>query len=176
MRNRITWGSIPAYLVVFLLGAAITVGCNDQVKPPSQDSAGQVLPPSNRSGIAIEQPNDASKPTQIRSTESNPIPSQPTASNVNRLPRMVDLGADKCVPCKAMAPILRDLKAEYKGKVEVEFIDVWKDPNPGKQYRIRVIPTQIFFDAQGKELFRHEGFYSREDILAKWMEFEFIKG
>jgi len=87
------------------------------------------------------------------------------------LPRLVDLGADKCVPCKAMAPILEELKKTYAGQLQVDFIDVWKNPGAGDQYGLRVIPTQIFFSADGKELFRHEGFFSREDILAKWAEF-----
>ena len=86
------------------------------------------------------------------------------------LPRLVDLGADKCIPCKQMAPILEDLKTTYAGQLEVEFIDVWKNPDAGGQYGIRVIPTQIFLDAQGKELFRHEGFFGKDDMLAKWKE------
>jgi thioredoxin 1 len=86
------------------------------------------------------------------------------------LPRMVDLGADKCIPCKMMAPILEEMKTAYAGQLEVEFIDVWKNPDAGGQYGIRMIPTQIFFDASGKELFRHEGFYGKEDMLAKWKE------
>jgi thioredoxin 1 len=86
------------------------------------------------------------------------------------LPRLVDLGADKCIPCKMMAPVLKELKKEYAGRMEVEFIDVWKDPKAGKAYKINLIPTQIFFDATGKELFRHEGFLSKKDILAKWKE------
>jgi thioredoxin 1 len=95
-------------------------------------------------------------------------------SNVEQsetLPKLVDLGADKCIPCKMMAPILEELKKEYAGVFDVEFIDVWKNPDAGKPYSIRVIPTQIFFDASGKELFRHEGFFSKEDILAKWKQF-----
>jgi thioredoxin 1 len=86
------------------------------------------------------------------------------------LPRLVDLGADKCIPCKMMAPVLKELKKEYAGRMEVQFIDVWKTPDAGKAYRINLIPTQIFFDASGKELFRHEGFFSKADILAKWKE------
>jgi thioredoxin 1 len=86
------------------------------------------------------------------------------------LPKLLDLGADKCIPCKAMAPILARLKQEYSGKFEVEFIDVWKDESAGKRYGVEIIPTQIFFDANGKERFRHVGFFSREDILAKWKE------
>lgn len=86
------------------------------------------------------------------------------------LPTLVDLGADKCIPCKMMAPILDELKEEYQGRLIVTFIDVWKDPAPGRKYGIRAIPTQIFLDPQGKELFRHEGFFSKEDILSKWRE------
>jgi thioredoxin 1 len=87
-----------------------------------------------------------------------------------KLPRLIDLGAGKCIPCKMMAPILEELKKEYAGRMEVVFIDVWKDPEAGKAYGIEVIPTQIFYDAEGKELFRHVGFFGKEDILGKWKE------
>jgi len=86
------------------------------------------------------------------------------------LPRLVDFGATKCIPCKMMAPILDDLKKTCAGKIDVQFIDVWENQAAGSQYGIRIIPTQIFYDATGKELFRHEGFFSKEDILAKWKE------
>ena len=92
------------------------------------------------------------------------------AAESAKLPRLVDLGADKCIPCKAMAPILKELKTKYAGRMDVEFIDVWKNPDAGKAYKIKLIPTQIFFDASGKERFRHEGFFGKEDILAKWKE------
>jgi thioredoxin 1 len=86
------------------------------------------------------------------------------------LPKLIDLGAGKCIPCKMMFPVLDDLKKEYASKLEVEFIDVWNNPDAGKQYGIEVIPTQIFYDATGKELFRHIGFFAKDDILAKWKE------
>ncbi len=86
------------------------------------------------------------------------------------LPRLLDLGADKCIPCKMMAPILDELKAEFTESFSVEFIDVWKNPDAAQPFGAKVIPTQIFFSADGTELFRHEGFFSREDILAKWRE------
>ncbi|MBN2208269.1 MAG: thioredoxin family protein [Candidatus Coatesbacteria bacterium] len=94
----------------------------------------------------------------------------PVENPKTRLPRLVDLGAGKCIPCKMMAPILEELQKEYKGKFEVIVIDVWKDQSAGQRYGIRLIPTQIFYDATGTELFRHQGFYSKEDILAKWKE------
>jgi thioredoxin 1 len=80
------------------------------------------------------------------------------------LPRLVDLGAGKCIPCKRMAPILEALKVDYTGAVDVQFIDVWQNPQAGRPYGIRLIPTQIFFDRAGRERFRHEGFFAREEI------------
>ena len=102
-----------------------------------------------------------------------PAANEPAASPAEapkKLPRMVDLGADKCIPCKMMAPILEELKKEYAGRVDVEFIDVWKNPTAGSEYGIQMIPTQILYGASGKELFRHTGFFAKEDILAKWAE------
>lgn len=87
-----------------------------------------------------------------------------------KLPKLIDLGAGKCIPCKMMKPILDDLKANYAEHFVTQFIDVWEYPDAGKPYGIEVIPTQIFFDADGKELFRHVGFYGKEDILGKWKE------
>jgi thioredoxin 1 len=84
------------------------------------------------------------------------------------LPRLVDLGAGKCIPCKAMAPILDQLRADYVGRLEVTFIDVWQSPDQAAPYRIHMIPTQVFYGADGRELARHEGFMSREEILAQW--------
>lgn len=92
------------------------------------------------------------------------------ASQAEALPRLVDLGAGKCIPCKAMKPILDALSAEYADVFRTEFIDVWEQEDAAKAYGVKIIPTQIFYSAEGKELFRHEGFMSKEDILAKWKE------
>ena len=86
------------------------------------------------------------------------------------LPRLLDLGSVTCIPCKMMAPMLEELRKEFAGKLQVDFIDVNQDRDAATAHGIRVIPTQIFFDASGKELFRHEGFFAKEDILAKWRE------
>ena len=69
-----------------------------------------------------------------------------------------------------MAPILEELKTEFADNFSVEFIDVWKFPDQAQPFGARVIPTQIFYGGDGTELFRHEGFFGREDILAKWRE------
>ncbi len=102
--------------------------------------------------------------------EKSPAAVAAPVSRLKRLPRLVDLGASKCIPCKMMAPVLDDLKKSYEGRMDVEFIDVWKSPDSGKDYGIKIIPTQIFYSAEGKEMFRHEGFLGKEDILAKWKE------
>lgn len=101
---------------------------------------------------------------------SRETPTAPASAVATELPRLVDLGADKCVPCKMMAPILAELRTEYAGRFEVVFIDVWKEEAKAQEYGIRVIPTQILYDADGKELMRHEGFFGKAEILAAWRE------
>ena len=108
----------------------------------------------------------------LKGAKPRPAPSPPAAATAvaAKLPRLLDLGATKCIPCKMMAPVLEELKKEYAGKLQVEFIDVWQDEAAGKQHGVEMIPTQIFYDANGKELFRHTGFFGKQDILAKWRE------
>jgi thioredoxin 1 len=97
---------------------------------------------------------------------AGPVP--PKQAPAKKVPRLVDLGAGKCIPCKAMAPILEGLKTEYAGRMDVQFIDVWKDPDAGKAHGISIIPTQIFYAADGRELARHQGFMDKDAILAQW--------
>jgi len=140
-----------AIVIVLIVAVAvvITLKQNNKAKPGA--------------GI-VEEPAKIVEGSQAEGLEA--VEGRPTKG----LPRMVDLGADKCIPCKMMAPILEELKSEYEGTLIVDFIDVWKNPDEGPKYNIKLIPTQIFFDASGKERFRHEGFISKEDILSKWKE------
>jgi thioredoxin 1 len=80
------------------------------------------------------------------------------------LPKLLDFGRGKCIPCKAMAPILKELSEEYKDRVIIKIIEIDQDPPLTMANRIRLIPTQIFFDSKNKEIFRHEGFMSKDDI------------
>lgn len=80
-------------------------------------------------------------------------------------PTMVDFGARSCIPCKKMAPILEQLEKEYRGRANVIFVDVWQDRSIGGRYRVQMIPTQVFFDAKGKETARHIGFLDRQPII-----------
>ena len=83
---------------------------------------------------------------------------------VKGMPTMVDPGANECIPCKMMVPAMENVEKKYKGKAAIIFIDVWKDKAPAKRFGIRAIPTQIFFDQEGKEIYRHEGFMSEAEI------------
>lgn len=94
----------------------------------------------------------------------------PPQTQIAAMPKMIDLGADKCIPCKQMAPILAELKDAYAGRAEIVFIDVWKNPDAGKEYGVRVIPTQIFYDGAGNEVWRHEGFLPKEEIVTRLTE------
>jgi len=83
---------------------------------------------------------------------------------------LVDLGANECIPCKMMAPMLVRLEKDYRGKAAIVFVDVWKDRAPAERFRIRAIPTQIFFDESGKEVTRHEGFLGEKAIVKQLEE------
>jgi thioredoxin 1 len=80
-------------------------------------------------------------------------------------PTVIDLGARTCIPCKKMAPILESLSNEYRGKAGVLFIDVREDQAAALKFRVQMIPTQIFFDAKGKEVKRHVGFMDKAAIV-----------
>ena len=80
-------------------------------------------------------------------------------------PAVIDLGARTCIPCRKMAPILELLSAEYRGRASVLFIDVRENNAAAERFKVRMIPTQIFFDAKGNEVKRHVGFMEKADIV-----------
>lgn len=96
----------------------------------------------------------------------------PVAMNTDgrALPRLIELGSVSCIPCKLMAPILDELRKEYPDTLRVEFIDIKKDEAAADKFAVSIMPTQVFLDADGNELFRHEGFFPKAEILAKWKE------
>lgn len=97
----------------------------------------------------------------------SPLFAAPPEVPVKGLVTMVDLGAKKCIPCKMMTPILEKLEKEYAGRAAIVFLDVWEDPKPAHRFGIQGIPTQIFFDREGREVFRHMGFLSEEGIVRR---------
>jgi thioredoxin 1 len=144
-------GRLVVVLVAVIGVAAASGGCGRQADPRESGE-----------GAPEEWTSDLDRVEEVTA---------PATWQTSGCPALVDLGAGKCIPCKMMAPILDEMRETFKGQLDVVFIDVWKDAAPGRQYGVKVIPTQIFFDEDGNELFRHQGFFSREDILAKWEEF-----
>ena len=98
--------------------------------------------------------------TVAQAAESKEIP-------VKGMVTMVDLGAKKCVPCKMMAPIMEKVEKDYQGRAVIHFYDVWEDREPATRFGIQGIPTQIFFDKDAKEVYRHVGFMSEADIVSQ---------
>jgi thioredoxin 1 len=78
----------------------------------------------------------------------------------------LELGADRCIPCKKMQPIMKEIAAMFPDRVQVVFYDVWKDPKPAEKYRVQLIPTQVFLDQKGREIARHVGLFPKDEILA----------
>jgi thioredoxin 1 len=97
-------------------------------------------------------------------------PAQPEAGQARSQPKLLDLGSGQCVPCKMMKPVLEELQTDYAEHFETVYLDISENREAAQQYGIRAIPTQIFYDAESRELFRHEGYMAKEDILAKWQE------
>ena len=150
-------------LAVASLIAAIGVSAPVQSaqKPAAKVKTGAVCPkPAPKKA-----PAKATKAAQKPAAKKSDPKAKPAANAPKALPRLLDLGATKCIPCKMMVPVLDELTKEYKDKLKVEFIDVWKDQSAAQKYKVQSIPTQIFFDAKGKEVYRHVGYFPKDDIL-----------
>lgn len=98
---------------------------------------------------------------------SDPVIKQALASG---RPTLVDFGASFCIPCKRMKPILDSLKKEYSGRANVIFVDIKEENDMAQKYRIQLMPTQVFFDARGKEVKRHMGFMDKPEIISVFKE------
>ena len=100
-----------------------------------------------------------------QTTRSDQLPAQQPAK-IGPLVTFVELGSVKCIPCRQMQPVMRAVEQKYGDQVAVIFYDVWKDDQRpfAQKYGVRVIPTQVFLDREGKEFFRHEGFFPGSEI------------
>lgn len=123
-----------------------------------------------------EQPGDANLdavPIDSLGNGSNaPLSAEntPDATPGPGIPRLVCFGAERCVPCRMMVPVREALAETYPDTLSIHFVDVWQDRTAGQRYNIRMIPTTIFVDAEGKERYRQEGFLDKETIVAKFSE------
>jgi thioredoxin 1 len=128
---------------------------------PKTGSEGRAAKPKVKSGSGVAESGEGQAQ---RNAE------QQTPSQDKRLPKVIDLGRGTCIPCTKMLPILKELQTEYKGRALVEVIDLREQPDAAKVYNLRLIPTQIFFDSDGKEVWRHEGFLPKDEIEKKLKE------
>ena len=96
-------------------------------------------------------------------TEAKPAEQEAKSIKVT----FIELGSIKCIPCKMMQPIMKEIEKEYGDQVRVVFHDVWTPEGKpyARKYRIRVIPTQVFLDREGNEYFRHEGFFAKDELV-----------
>jgi thioredoxin 1 len=78
----------------------------------------------------------------------------------------IELGSVRCIPCRMMQPVMKSIEEKYGDQVKIVFYDVWtQEGQPyASHYGIRLIPTQVFLDKNGKEFFRHEGFFPEAEI------------
>lgn len=152
--------------------ADASTGC--AVQP--QAKAGDVCPPG---GLAQSAPAGGACCPQAVSPGCCPtatapaeVPASGPATQPAKLPTLVDLGAHSCIPCKQMMPILDELRTELAGRLTVQFVDVsdQKNVSTARFYNIKLIPTQIYLDADGNELWRHEGFLPKADLLEQWKQ------
>jgi thioredoxin 1 len=90
-------------------------------------------------------------------------------------PALYEFGAKYCIPCKEMKEVMAGLKAQYGEQLEVRLVYADEEKPMFKQYKIMLIPTQVFFDASGKEVDRHIGALSKEEVLKKLQELKFIR-
>jgi thioredoxin 1 len=100
-------------------------------------------------------------PSGVAQAQAERIPAIPVKGMVT----MVDLGAGSCIPCKMMEPILKKVEERYKDKAAIVFIDLRYHRDQAARFKVRAIPTQVFFDSEGKEVYRHVGFMSEDAII-----------
>jgi len=151
----------PTAFSALILALAIAAGCADD----SRADRGPAAPPASTAGLPADQPTGQSTPP-VYAVKGEVLVTNRLDIDFSKFQvTFLELGADRCIPCKKMQPIMKEIAAMFSDRVQVVFYDVWKDPAPGEKYRIQLIPTQVFLDQQGKEIARHVGLFPKEEII-----------
>lgn len=161
-------GKSKTYLVLAVIAAIalVVILKNPQPVGDSQDQASARVEAAAPAPEEAPAPSDAAAPEAATESPTGGEASEATES----LPVFVEVGAHECVPCKMMQPVLDELRRDYEGRLTIEFADVWEDQSLGVKYNVRSIPTQVIYDASGEEVFRHVGYWPKEEIDAKLKE------
>lgn len=161
-KNEVRKGMLSKTVIVLLLLAGITAAFYARDREDKNKNESPAI------GLQTNGPAQETS-TQTAAAESTPSPTSTASASGDEkpapLPRLIELGSVRCIPCRMMAPILDELKKEYDGKLKVDFIDVWENPSAAEQFNVRAIPTQVILDSSGREVFRHTGFYPKEQIV-----------
>ena len=135
------------------------------VSPEGSKSGSTAAPPTKEEKAKTSPPAEQVKAKPTGKKPEGPLPGSKLAECLkNGLPTMADFGKGWCVPCKMMKPILEQTAQDYWGKANIVFVELDEYADLGGDYGIITMPTQIFFDAQGKEVKRHMGYMGSEDI------------
>ena len=180
------------HLALTLLATALLLallpGCPNNPEPAGRASAADTtlaaqneicekLPATESSAVAVApdssqaRPEPEPRPEAVPAPKPQPEPEPEPPPKPEALPRMWDYGSEKCIPCKEMEKILTPMIDEYAGRVDIRIINVYEEKQTAAEARIQIIPTQVFYDPDGNELFRHVGAYPRDSIVAKFREF-----
>jgi thioredoxin 1 len=133
-------------------------------------SAAGAATEANAFGPALAAGGTAVSPAPAVAPGGPVVALAPPAAAPRAVPRFVDLGTTSCAPCKVMLGVMKELEAQYASALLIEFVNVHDQPAAMDTYGINVIPTQIFFAPDGKELFRHVGVMRAEAVVSKWSE------
>lgn len=158
-------------VLILLTILMLLAACSAKTDNPQEnsDATTEQIPSPSGTDVATttetgsQTTNDNTLPTS-GTTPSTPVKEPEQPKEVVPMVTFIELGAESCIPCKMMQPIMREITSEYKGLVKVVFYDLYKDRQAGQKYGVRVMPTQVFLDKDGREFFRHEGFYPKEEL------------
>ena len=135
--------------VAVIILAVIILQCGE--KTSARNSSDAVLSESNITG------KDSNSSVSLLASDNN----------ADYQVTFIELGSVKCIPCRMMQPVMKNIEKKYGAKIRVIFYDVWTEAGMpySKKYNIRVIPTQVFLDSDGNEFYRHQGFFPEAEIV-----------
>jgi thioredoxin 1 len=148
--------------------------CETIPQPASAAAEPAPAPAKPASEPTEKPPAPVAKPpaAQLAGESEKPVA---TVARPKALPRLWDFGSETCIPCKTMYAILTPMMKEHEGKVDIRIINVYQEQSLAGQYRIQIIPTQVFMDTAGKEVYRHVGVLPRDSILTKFRQLGFTR-
>lgn len=152
------------YLALIFVVVLFVLGCENKKSSKKQDvSNGETV--SNMTAEPVKETSSEPQMSQLKVTAV--IADEQKSKKSKIKVTFIELGSVRCIPCKMMQPIMQEVEEKYGDEVKVIFYDVWTDAGRpyAEKYQVRAIPTQVFLDENGKEFFRHVGFFPREELF-----------